>query len=116
MSDNDEKVDTEELKSVLVEGLKVPDLYTDATVVSVGAYDVTLSLSHETPVSAGEVARVPAGFLRMSHSHAWVVAHLLLQNLSRLVKANGMFMVPKDVLERLALTDEYEEMARKADG
>lgn len=98
----------------------IPDIYVNATQVTVGVYDVTLQLSQELPKVGGDgevrtIERRPAARIRMSHAQAWTAAHITLRLLSSLVREHGCFLVTSDVLERLHLRDEYHKLQELAD-
>lgn len=98
----------------------IPDIYVNATEVTVGVFDVTLLLSQEVPEvdKRGKVKiieRRPLARIRMSHAQAWTAAYLIVRLLSRLVRVHGRFLVPGELLDRLDLRDEYQELQELAD-
>lgn len=95
-----------------------PILYTNASTVTVGTYDLTVALGCESRYEdAGERrTRTHVGTVAMSHSHAWVLACLMLRQLSKVVERNGMFAVPAELVERLGFGAEYKAMAECAEG
>jgi len=90
-------------------------VYANSVVVSVSGYDAFIRFlqtiraydadAHDLPGEQRSVACV-----NVSHGMAWALAQLLLKNLSKLVvEQNSMFVVPKDVIERLELQREYDD-------
>lgn len=99
----------------VVELSTVPDVYCNGVLTSVSGYDVLLVLQRHTPdAPEGGLIHETVAQVRLSHGLAWVTAHLILTGLTKLAKKEGLFCVPKDVLERLDLTEEYGRFVEMA--
>lgn len=89
--------------------LEVPEYYGSSIHVSVGPYEVVVDVGRSDPGS-GEA--VPEFRQRMSLQFAWVYAGILQRLLDRYIRDNGPISLPKNVVEQLELTEQYERQLR----
>lgn len=102
-----ERSETEE-RSVRGDPTSAPCGYANATNVTASGYDVTIQFMRDYPSFESIAAsREVVAILSLSHGQAWTMAHLILKVLEAVVNESGPFAVPKDVLERAGLTDDF---------
>ena len=92
---------------------RVPEFYVNVFGVNIGAYDVLFTFAQEDATKE-EVVRKEVVKLRTSHKHAWVMVKLLNSLMDKYVTDIGPFSLPKEIVERHQLQEEYNKMWGKA--
>jgi len=83
----------------------VPQFYGSSVHISLGPYEVVIDVGRRDP---GSREVIPEFRQRMSLHFAWVYSAILQRTLDRYIRDHGPITLPKNILEQLELTEQYE--------
>ncbi len=86
----------------------VPEFYGSSVHISVGPYEVVVDVGSREPDSDSPT---PVFRQRMSLQFAWVYCAILQRTLDMYVRDNGPITLPKNLLEQLYLTEQYQRQS-----
>ncbi len=86
----------------------VPEFYGSSVHIWVNPYEVVVDVGSRDP---GSDSPTPVFRQRMSLQFAWVYCAILQRTLDRYVRDNGPITLPKNLLEQLDLTEQYQRQS-----
>jgi hypothetical protein len=95
-----------------VETNRLPEFYSNVAMLSMSAYDVTITFN----LRDTENNVVPQVRVRNSLPHAWIFAKILDRLLKGYIREVGRIPIPKDLLEEMGLTEAYDADMEVCDG